>query len=157
MSFTVDRIRSPVFKPSIHLISSLWRPHSVLRRLQSWITINRSCQTQGCCIPWCIYCSILTRTVFKYTLSKLISLSCLSFAIAIKQGSSMALSLRENAEKNVYIIRNPSRRAESQPYWEPKCGLSGLHKVDTAKAVMAGCYSTQKERDEGTGWLLFYL
>lgn len=52
----------------------------------------------------------------------------------------MALSLRVNIEKNVYIIRNPSRRAESQPYWELKSGLSGLHKVDAAKAVMAGCW-----------------
>lgn len=50
----------------------------------------------------------------------------------------MTLSLRLNIEKNVYIIRNPSRRAESQPYWDLKSGLSGLQKVDAAKAVMAG-------------------
>lgn len=52
----------------------------------------------------------------------------------------MALSLRVNIEKNVYIIRNPSRRAESQPYWELQPGLFGLRKVDAAKAVMAGCW-----------------
>lgn len=47
----------------------------------------------------------------------------------------MALSLQV---KKVYIIRNPSKRAESQSSWELKSGLSGLHKADAAKVVMAG-------------------
>lgn len=42
--------------------------------------------------------------------------------------------------KNVYM-RNLSRKAGSQPYQELSPGLSGLHKVDAAKAKVAtaGC------------------
>lgn len=52
----------------------------------------------------------------------------------------MAPSLPVNVEKSSVIVRKPSRRAESWPYWELKSGLSGFHKVDAAKAVMAGCW-----------------
>lgn len=46
--------------------------------------------------------------------------------------------------KNVYM-RNLSRKAGSQPYQELSPGLSGLHKVDAAKAkaAMAGCWLFQ--------------
>lgn len=99
------------------------------------------CQTQWRsqipCIPYCQY----PHTYFI--------LSSHSQARLYYQESSVALSLWVNIEKNVSIIRSPSRRAESQTCWELKSGISGLHKVDAAKAVMAGCWLFKQHTERG--------